>query len=142
MTTISSLADRCAGQIHLIENDANNIAIARAQPACIMNDVPDMQFQYGVAVSLPAHGLSVAHGRVEAGAHVPPHSGPNPYALYVISGAGILTLTTADTSEVRELPFKAGDILLFEPDTQHGWVNTSSEAFVWFGVDVAPKAST
>lgn len=139
MTKLPTIADPSAGQVHIVENASKNIAIARPQPTCVMNDVPGMQFQYGIAATLPAYGLSVAHGRVEPGKSVPSHGGANAYALYVISGAGVLTLTSTDASEDRELPFRAGDVLLFEPDTQHGWTNTGCEPFVWFGVDVAPK---
>lgn len=99
--------------------------------------VPELGIEYAVLAELPGKRVTFAKGRVPAGGEVPMHAGPNDYALFVTQGSGQLTLYNADGEETDRLPFAAGDLIMFPPNAEHGWINESDNAFEWLGVDLA-----
>lgn len=102
-------------------------------------DVADLGIRYAEIAALPDEGATFNRGSVPAGATVPAHAGPNAYALFVVSGRADQTLHAEDGSETERLTCAAGDLLLFPPDCQHGWINEGAENFEWFGVDFVGK---
>ncbi|WP_417271485.1 cupin domain-containing protein [Celeribacter sp.] len=102
-------------------------------------DVVDLGIRYAEIAALPAEGASFNRGSVPAGVTVPAHAGPNAYALFVVSGGADLTLHAEDGSETERLSCAEGDLLLFPPNCQHGWINESAKNFEWFGVDFVGK---
>ena len=67
----------------------------------------------------------------EDAAVFPLHEDANEWFGYVVEGSGELHLGTAD--EVTEkVNYKAGDILLFKPNTYHGWKSHSKTSKLMF----------
>ena len=70
-----------------------------------------------------------------AGGKVGVHEGAQQYILYVIRGAGELTLIGKGGEVVAQVAYKPDDVIVFQPHTLHGWVN-GSEPFDFLGVDL------
>ncbi|SHH13372.1 cupin domain-containing protein [Cognatishimia maritima] len=107
------------------------------QEAPGLDAVAELGIEYGVLAEMPARGLSFAKGRVPSGGTVPMHAGPGDYALFVTAGSGFLTLYNAEGAETDRLRYAPGDLILFPPNSQHGWINDAETDFEWFGVDIA-----
>lgn len=61
--------------------------------------------------------------------------GPQQYVLYVIAGTGKLTLNGKGGEQIGELTYKPDDVIVFQPHTLHGWVN-SDAGFEFLGFDM------
>ncbi len=111
-----------------------------SRPAATAEPLEGLQIDYAILADRADFGMRFARGTVAPGATVPPHAGPNDYAMYVLSGEGYLTLHNSENAEVDRIAFAAGDLILFPPNANHGWVNSSKTEFTWFGVDISPPA--
>ncbi|MGH1464827.1 MAG: cupin domain-containing protein [Cognatishimia sp.] len=117
-----------------ITNQVNASAIPKGDA------IPDMSMEYATIGDIAGRGVSFAKGCVPSGGIVPAHASPNDYAMFVIAGSGVLTLhDEGDGKETGRVAFNAGDIIIFAPESSHGWINESASDFEWFGVDIAPS---
>lgn len=60
------------------------------------------------------------------------------YVCYVVEGEGDLILVGPDKTDVGKFHYKPGDVMVFEPDTLHYWVN-GDKATVMIGVQPVAK---
>ncbi len=123
------------GAVHLIVEEGDGGLVARSAPAAELTPVAGMNFAYGTVHEVGTQGVTIARGHVAAGCIVPPHAGENSYVLYVVSGAGTLTLCDVADAVVGRVQFGPGDLIVFPPNARHGWVNGSDD-FQWLGVDI------
>ncbi|MDG4674938.1 cupin domain-containing protein [Shinella sp. 838] len=121
----------------MITDNGGALSVATAA-ADRLTPADGLNLDYSSIAELAGQGITIARGHVAAGASVPPHAAPTTYALFVLRGAGILTLHAADDAQTAEIAFKPGDLIVFPPNAKHGWVN-GDDAFEWFGVDIAPR---
>ena len=59
----------------------------------------------------------------------------NQYILYVVAGTGKLTLNGKGGEQIGEITYKPDDVIVFQPQTLHGWVNGDA-AFEFLGFDM------
>ena len=143
-----------AGDLTSIEVDpSGKVAIAvkkepgKLAPIPDIGDIPNKGFNYGALCQVKPNsidigkGINVMRGHVDANGLIALHEGPaeQTYVLYVISGTGKMTLNDKDGKQCGEVTYKPDDVLLFNPHTWHGWVN-SDTPFEFLGFDMqAPK---
>lgn len=92
-------------------------------------------FTYGALYELPGAGIQVMRGHVDPNGSIAVHDGPQQYVLYVISGTGKMTLNGKDGAEIGEITYKPDDVIVFQPNTLHGWVNGGA-VFEFLGFDM------
>lgn len=78
--------------------------------------------------------ITITRVTVEVNAEQPRHSHATSEQIW-IAVAGLGTLLLADD---KTLPFTAGDVVRFADGDVHGFVNSGSEAFVYFSVTSPP----
>jgi len=109
--------------------------------------IPNKDFNYGALYQVRPNsidigkGINVMRGHVDANGLIALHEGPEEqtYVLYVISGAGKMTLNDKDGKKYGDITYKPDDVILFQPHTWHGWVNGDTP-FEFLGFDMqAPK---
>ena len=136
----------CAGEIYVIENGQGKKAVAVKKETAALSAVPAMPdgkpnqgFNYAKLYELPGAEYPVMRGHVDAKGSIAVHEGPLPYVLYVISGSGRLSLNDAGGAQIGEVVYKPDDVIVFQPDTLHGWTNGDT-AFEFLGVELpAPQ---
>jgi quercetin dioxygenase-like cupin family protein len=84
---------------------------------------------------VPGPGVQIARGRVKPGGKIAAHEGPQQYVLYVIRGSGTLSCFDKAGNKTAEIAYKPDDIILFQPNTMHDWVN-GNETFDFLGIDL------
>ncbi|WP_298883560.1 cupin domain-containing protein [uncultured Bradyrhizobium sp.] len=135
-----------AGEIYVIENGQGNKVIAAKKDVAALAAVPVMPdgkpnqgFNYAKLYELPGANTHVMRGHVDAKGSIAVHEGPLPYILYVISGSGKLSLNDKGGAQIGEVTYKPDDVIVFQPNTLHGWTNGDS-AFEFLGVELpAPQ---
>jgi quercetin dioxygenase-like cupin family protein len=146
-------APALAGDLTSIEVDPSGKAIAVRKEPGKLAPIPDIGgrpnkgFNYGALYQVPpdsidiGKGINVMRGHVDANGSIALHEGPGEqtYVLYVISGAGTMTLNDKDGKKYGEIAYKPDDVILFQPHTWHSWVNGGTP-FEFLGFDMqAPK---
>jgi quercetin dioxygenase-like cupin family protein len=131
-----------AGDVYVVENSQGKKPIVVKKDSFALAAVPAMGegkpnqgFTYTTAFELAGSGIQIARGRVDPKGTIAVHEGLNQYILYVIGGSGQLTLNGKNGESVGDLTYKVGDIIVFQPQTLHGWVN-GNEPFEFLGVDL------
>jgi quercetin dioxygenase-like cupin family protein len=131
-----------AGDVYVIETSQGSKPIAVKKDTSALAAVPNMAdgkpnqgFTYGALYELPCAGVQVMRGHVDAKGSIAVHEGPQQYVLYVIAGTGKLTLNGKGGEQIGELTYKPDDVIVFQPHTLHGWVN-SDAAFEFLGFDM------
>jgi quercetin dioxygenase-like cupin family protein len=142
ITVLASAASAAAGDVYVIENSQGKTPMAVKNDSFSLAAVPAMGegkpnqgFSYATAFEMPGSAIQVARGHVDAGGKVAVHEGAQQYILYVIRGAGELTLIGKGGEVVAQVAYKPDDVIVFQPHTLHGWVN-GSEPFDFLGVDL------
>jgi len=69
-----------------------------------------------------ANGIKVHMVKGEPGASYPIHDA-GAWIAYVFAGPGTLLLEDTETGTISRVPYRAGDVFYFGPDTPHGWEN-------------------
>ena len=92
-------------------------------------------FAYAALYELPGAGIQVMRGHVDPKGSIAVHEGKGQYVLYVISGNGKLTLNGKGGEQVGEVTYKPEDVIVFQPNTLHGWINGDA-AFEFLGFDM------
>ena len=136
----------CASEVYVIENGQGSKAVAVKKDVSALAAVPAMPngkpnhgFNYGMLYELPGAATHVMRGHVDAKGSIAVHEGPLPYILYVISGSGRLSLNDEGGGQIGEITYKPDDVIVFQPNTLHGWTNGDS-AFEFLGVELpAPQ---
>jgi quercetin dioxygenase-like cupin family protein len=143
---ITAAVPAWAGEFYVIENGQGNKSVAVKKETPPLAAVPTMAggkpnqgFNYGALYEIPGASTRVMHGHVDAKGSIAVHDGPQPYVLYVISGTGKLTLNDKGGAQVGEITYEPDDVIVFQPDTLHGWINGDA-AFEFIGVELpAPQ---
>jgi quercetin dioxygenase-like cupin family protein len=146
LIAIATAVPACASGIYVIESGQGNKAVAVKKEAAALVAVPAMPdgkpnqgFNYAKLYELPDAGTHVMRGHVDAKGTIAVHEGPLPYILYVISGSGKLSLNDTGGAQIGEITYKPDDVIVFQPNTLHGWTNGDS-AFEFLGVELpAPQ---
>jgi quercetin dioxygenase-like cupin family protein len=139
---LAAATSAAAGDVYVIENSQGKTPIAvkneSFSPAAVPamgEGKPNQGFSYATAFEMPGSAIQIARGHVDAGGKVAVHEGSQQYILYVVRGNGQLTLIGKTGEVVSQVPYKPDDIIVFQPNTLHGWVN-GSEPFDFLGVDL------
>jgi quercetin dioxygenase-like cupin family protein len=146
LIAIAAAVPARAGEIYIIENGPGNKPAAVRKETAALAAVPVMPngksnrgFNYGGLYELPGAATHVMRGHVDAKGSIAIHEGSLPYILYVISGSGRLSLNDDDGGQIGEITYKPDDVIVFQPNTLHGWSNGDS-AFEFLGVELpAPQ---
>jgi len=146
LIAIAATVPACAGEVYVIENGQGNQPVAVTKETSALAAVPAMPngksnqgFNYGALHELPASGTHVMRGHVDAKGSIAIHEGSLPYILYVISGSGKLSLNDRGGGQIGEIIYKPDDVIVFQPNTLHGWTNGDA-AFEFLGVELpAPR---
>jgi len=146
LVVIAASVPACAGGIYVIENGQGNNPVAVKKEASALAAVPVMPngkqnqgFNYGMLYDLPGAATHVMRGHVDAKGSIAVHDGALPYILYVISGSGKLSLNDKGGGQIGEVAYKPDDVIVFQPNTLHGWTNGDT-AFEFLGVELpAPQ---
>src|SRR5712664_2286982 len=96
---------------------------------------PNKGFSYTTAFEFPGAAIQIARGHVDAKGTIAVHDGKQQYILYVIGGTGKLTLNDSKGETIGDITYKPDDIIVFQPNTNHGWVNGDTP-FDFLGVDL------
>ncbi len=126
------------GNVYIINSNQDGALSVTSTPPEAYAELEGLNINYGTVASLGDLGVTIAKGHVPANALVPPHAGDSHYALFVLSGSGELTLNLEDGTETSRMAFRPGDLIVFPPHAQHGWIN-QGEDMEWLGVDIAPR---
>lgn len=131
-----------AGEVYVIETSQGSKPIAVKKDTSALAAVPNMGegkpnqgFTYGALYELPGAGVQVMRGHVDAKGSIAVHDGLSQYILYVIAGSGKLTLNGKGGEQIGEVTYKPDDVIVFQPHTLHGWINSDS-AFEFLGFDM------
>jgi quercetin dioxygenase-like cupin family protein len=148
VVALAIAAPAFAGDLTSIEADPSGKAIAvKKEPGklALIPDIagkPNKGFEYAAIYQVPPNsidiskGINVMRGHVDAKGSIAVHEGPNQvYVLYVISGTGKMTLNDKDGKQYGDITYKPDDVILFSPNTWHGWVNGDTP-FEFFGFDM------
>ncbi len=135
-----------AGEVYVIENGQGNKAVAAKKETNALTAVPVMPngksnqgFNYGALYEMPGGLTHVMRGHVDPKGSIAIHEGPLPYILYVISGTGKLSMNDKDGEQIGAITYKPDDVIVFQPNTLHGWTNGDT-AFEFLGVELpAPQ---
>jgi quercetin dioxygenase-like cupin family protein len=146
LIAVATTVPACAGEIYVIENGQGKKAVAVKKEAAALAAVPAMPdgkpnqgFNYAKLYELPGANTHVMRGHVDAKGSIAVHEGPLLYILYVISGSGKLSLNDTGGAQIGEITYKPDDVIVFQPNTLHGWTNGDS-AFEFLGVELpAPQ---
>jgi quercetin dioxygenase-like cupin family protein len=146
LIAIAATVPTCTGEVFIIENGQGNKPVAARKETSALAAVPAMPngkpnqgFNYGALYELPGAGAHVMRGHVDAKGSIAIHEGSLPYILYVISGSGKLSLNDKGGEQIGEVIYKPDDVIVFQPNTLHGWTNGDS-AFEFLGVELpAPQ---
>ena len=139
---IAIAAPAWAGDVYVIDTSQGGKTIAvqkDTSPLAAVAEIagrPNKGFTYAARYELPAVGVQVMRGHVDAKGSIAVHEGAGQYILYVIAGTGKLTLNShKDQSQIGEITYKPDDVIVFQPHTLHSWVNGDS-AFEFLGFDM------
>jgi quercetin dioxygenase-like cupin family protein len=146
LVAIAVTVPACAGEVYVVENGQGNKPVAVKKETSALAAVPAMPngksnqgFNYGMLYELPGAAAHVMRGHVDAKGSIAIHEGSLPYILYVISGSGKLSLNDKGGGQIDEITYKPDDVIVFQPNTLHGWSNGDS-AFEFLGVELpAPQ---
>jgi quercetin dioxygenase-like cupin family protein len=146
LIAIAATVPACAGEVYVIENGQGNKPLAVWKETSALTAVPAMPngksnrgFNYGMLYELPGAAAHVMRRHVDAKGSIAIHEGPLPYILFVISGSGKLSLNDKGGGQISEITYKPDDVIVFQPNTLHGWSNGES-AFEFLGVELpAPQ---
>ena len=153
VVALAIAAPAVAGDLTSIELDPSGKAIAvKKEPGklALISDIagkPNKGFEYAAIYQVPPNsidiskGINVMRGHVDANGSIALHKGPaeQGYVLYVISGTGKMTLNDKDGKQYGDITYKPDDVILFSPNTWHGWVNGDTP-FEFFGFDMQAAA--
>jgi quercetin dioxygenase-like cupin family protein len=146
LMAIAATIPAWAGDVYVIENGAGDKAVAAKKETSALAAVPVMPngsanrgFNYGMLYELPGAGTHVMRGHVDAKGTIAIHEGPLPYILYVISGSGKLSLNDKGGGQIGEITYKPDDVIVFQPNTLHGWTNGDAP-FEFLGVELPAPA--
>jgi len=139
---IALMAPALAGEVYVIETSQGSKPIAVKKDTASLAAVPMMAdgkanqgFAYAALYELPGAGIRVMRGHVDPKGSIAVHDGKGQYILYVISGTGKLTLNGKGGEQVGEVIYKPDDVIVFQPNTLHGWINEDT-AFEFLGFDM------
>lgn len=142
LIAIAATVPACAGEIYVLENGKGNKVVAVKKEGVPLAPVPAMPdgkpnegFNYAMLYELPGAATHVMRGHVDAKGSIAVHQGPLPYILYVISGSGKLSLNDKDGAQIGEITYNPDDVIVFQPNTLHGWTN-GDRAFEFLGVEL------
>jgi quercetin dioxygenase-like cupin family protein len=142
LLAIAATVPAWGGEVYVIENGQGNKAVAvrkEAPPLAAVPAMPDGKqnkgFSYGALYELPGADTRVMHGHVDPKGSIAVHEGARPYVLYVIGGTGKLSLNDKGGGQIGEITYKPDDVIVFQPNTLHGWIN-SDAAFDFLGVEL------
>jgi quercetin dioxygenase-like cupin family protein len=131
-----------AGDVTVIETSEGSRPIAVKKDVSALAAVPKMAdgkenqgFSYGGLYELPGAGIRVMRGHIDPKGFVAVHQGAGQYILYVVAGTGKLTLNGKGGEQIGEVIYKPDDIIVFQPNTLHGWINGDA-AFEFLGFDM------
>jgi len=131
-----------AGEVYVIETSQGSKPIAVKKDTSALEAVPKMAdgkpnqgFTYGALYELPGASIRVMRGHVDPKGSIAVHEGPQQYILYVVAGTGKLTLNGKGGEQIGEVTYKPDDIIVFQPQTLHGWINGET-AFEFIGFDM------
>jgi quercetin dioxygenase-like cupin family protein len=143
LMAIAATIPAWAGEVYVVENGEANKPVAVKKETSALAAVPAMPngklnqgFSYGVLYELPGAAAHVMRGHVDAKGSIAVHEGALPYILYVISGSGKLSLNDKGGGQIGEITYKPDDVIVFQPNTLHGWSNGDS-AFEFLGVELS-----
>jgi len=139
---IALMAPALAGEVYVIETSQGSKPIVVKKDTASLAAVPMMAdgkanqgFAYAALYELPGAGIRVMRGHVDPKGSIAVHDGKGQYILYVISGTGKLTLNGKGGEQVGEVIYKPDDVIVFQPNTLHGWINEDT-AFEFLGFDM------
>ena len=142
LIAIATTVPAGAGEIYVLENGKGNKVVAVKKEAAALAAVPAMPdgkpnqgFSYAKLYEVQGAATHVMRGHVDARGSIAVHQGPLPYILYVISGSGKLSLNDKDGGQTGEITYKPDDVIVFQPNTLHGWTN-GDQAFEFLGVEL------
>lgn len=140
-----SASSATAGDVYVVDNGEGKKPVVMKKDRFVLGEVPTMGgkpnvgFSYTTAFELAGSGIQVARGQVKPGGKVAAHEGPQQYLLYIIRGSGRLTCLDKAGNKTAEITYKPDDLILFQPNTLHEWVN-GDETFDFLGIDLpAPR---
>src|SRR5712672_1436737 len=130
-----------AGDVYVMEYSRGKKPVIVTKDSFTPADVPNMGegkpnkgFSYTTAFELPGAAIQIARGHVDAKGTIAVHDGKQQYILYVIGGTGKRTLNDSKGEPIGDITYKPDDIIVFQPNTNHGWVNGDTP-FDFLGVD-------
>jgi len=142
LVAVAVAAPAWAGEVYVIETSQGSKPIAVKKDVSALEAVPKMAdgkpnqgFTYGALYELPGAGIRVMRGHVDPKGSIAVHDGPQQYILYVVAGTGKLTLNGKGGEQIGEVTYKPDDIIVFQPQTLHGWINGDT-AFEFIGFDM------
>jgi quercetin dioxygenase-like cupin family protein len=131
-------------EVYVIENSKDNVPIIIDKGEAELPEIAELNngackgFRMNTVYTTVGTGLLAHRIELAAGGNISDHSGPNIFIAYIVQGNGLL-VNTKDGKKVNEIQYKAGDILVFRPDTMHYWTG-GTEKTVMFGVQqIIPK---
>ena len=136
-----------AGDLTSIELDSSGkIAVAVKKDSAMLAPIadiggrPNKGFTYGAVHKVAPNsidiskGINVMRGHVDAKGSIAVHEGPNQ-----VYGTCKMTLNDKDCKQYGDITYKPDDVILFSPNTWHGWVNGDTP-FEFFGFDMQAAA--
>ena len=130
--------------VYVIENSKDNVPIIIDKGEADLPEIKELNkgacegFRMNTVYKTVGTGLLAHRIELDAGGTISDHSGPNIFIAYIVKGNGLL-VNTKDGKKVNEIQYKAGDVLVFRPDTMHYWKG-GTEKTVMFGVQqIVPK---
>jgi quercetin dioxygenase-like cupin family protein len=146
LVVIAATVPAHAGEVYVIENAAGKKAAAVKKEAPALSAVPAMPdgkknqgFNYAMLYDMPGAATHVMRGHVDARGTIAVHQGALPYVLYVVSGSGKLSLNDEGGGQIGEITYKPDDVIVFQPNTLHGWINGDTP-FEFLGVELPAPA--
>jgi len=146
LVVMAATVPALAGEVYVIENGAGKKAAAVKKEAPALAAVPAMPdgkknqgFNYAMLYDMPGAATHVMRGHVDAKGTIAVHQGALPYILYVVSGSGKLSLNDEGGGQIGEITYKPDDVIVFQPNTLHGWTNGDTP-FEFLGVELPAPA--
>ncbi len=139
------VAGAAQSKVYVIDNTGDKVPTAVEKPDAKMADVPEINGQKNKGFGYGTYDITVGPVKINKITVVPKgtivtHEAPSTYLCIIVKGEGQLGLVDKAGKTVSTVHYKAGDFILFQPNTLHNWKN-GNKATEMLGIEYAAPAA-
>lgn len=115
---------------HIVMSEQNGVSVLRTQEA---PSYSPLDFPGWKGMAAEDSGIFMFIFDIDGdAAEYPLHASEDAWLAYVITGMGILFSGNPEGEKLGQLDYQAGDLITFQPNTQHAWKNGGAPSKILF----------